>query len=186
MEAGAGWRRHAWTASRAALMPRLPLEVLRRRLARARQVGLDYSTYASFRAGGGDDIIAILFSSNALRLIRPGDGLPDDRAARLASILSCGRGLLAVAPADPGDLNRRIEGQIGEALDLADRAPGLSDSWSRTRERLAAAVQAARWPASRVFLVGDTTLERDWTAAGKFAGYVTADRYFQTQSQPHS
>lgn len=35
-------------------------------------------------------------------------------------------------------------------------------------------------PGDRVLLIGDTGLEREWCAAGRLAGYLTADRYFAT------
>lgn len=179
MERGHGWRRHAWKASRAALMPKLPLEVLRRRLRRAGELGLDYSTYASFRASGGDDIVAILFSSNALRLLRPADPLPADRAARLAAIRACGRGLLATPPLPFARLADTLA-EAGAAPDIAAQAPGFAATWAEMRAALDAA-RAPGWPASRVILVGDTAFERDWSAAGRFAGYLSADRYFPTQ-----
>jgi hypothetical protein len=174
MEPGHAWRRHAWKVSRAALMPHLPLEVLRRRLARARQVGLDYSTYASYRAAGGDDIVAILFSTNALRLLRQTEALPEDRARRLAALQACGRGALAVAPVDPD----RVIRLAGPLLDAVAPAPGPFATWPAQREALASALSGTGWPARRVVLVGDTALERGWLAAGRLALYVGADRYF--------
>ncbi|MDH3263731.1 MAG: hypothetical protein OEM24_07010, partial [Paracoccaceae bacterium] len=69
MEGGAGWRRHCWTKAREELLPTLPLEVVRLRVKRAAELGLDYRAYASFRASTGHDVVALLFSSNALRLL---------------------------------------------------------------------------------------------------------------------
>ena len=68
MEPGAGWRRYAWKRARTELLPKLPLEVVRMRVRRARELGLDYKTYAGVRATTGRDLVAFLFSSNALRL----------------------------------------------------------------------------------------------------------------------
>ena len=50
MEPGAGWRRYAWKRARAELLPKIPLEVVRMRVRRARELGLDYRTYAGVRA----------------------------------------------------------------------------------------------------------------------------------------
>ncbi len=77
---GASWRTQCWRAARAELLPRLPIEVVRLRVTRAREIGLDYKTYAGVRAATGHDIVAFLFSTNALRLLREGQEL--DRAAR--------------------------------------------------------------------------------------------------------
>jgi hypothetical protein len=156
MAPGEGWRRHCWTEARRELLPRLPLEVVRLRVGRARELGLDFRTYANVHAACGRDIVAFLFSSNALRLIRPGDGLPDDRARKLADLRACGLALLAQPPLDPLRLAAGIEARHGIRLD------GV----------------APRLPARAVLLVGDTAIEREWCAAARLAGYLAADRYF--------
>jgi hypothetical protein len=50
------------------LLPSLPLEIVRVRVARAKRLGLPYKTYATIRATSGRDIVAFLFSGNALGL----------------------------------------------------------------------------------------------------------------------
>jgi len=62
MEKGGAWRRFAWTRARADLMPTLPIEVARRRVRRARELGIDYKSYAGIRAATGRDIVALIFS----------------------------------------------------------------------------------------------------------------------------
>ena len=54
--------------ARRELLPRLPLEVVRRRVARARQLGLAYPQYAAILLGTGRDIVAFLFTDGGLRL----------------------------------------------------------------------------------------------------------------------
>ena len=70
LERGASWRRYAWTRARSELLPTLPIEVARRRVRRARELGLDYKAYAGIRASTGRDIVALLFSTG---LLRPAD-----------------------------------------------------------------------------------------------------------------
>jgi hypothetical protein len=70
MEAGYGFRKVAWKKARASLLPTLPLEIVRVRVARAKRLGLPYKTYATIRATSGHDIVAFLFSGNALGLPR--------------------------------------------------------------------------------------------------------------------
>jgi hypothetical protein len=150
--------------------------VLRRRLARAQEIGLAYPLYARIRATAGDDIIAILFSTNALRLLRATDALPPDRAARLGQLRDCGRAVLAVPPLDPAGVADRL-GQGG--LDCAAfPAPGAHAPHPVVRDRLAAPLLSFRWPAGRVILVGDAPPEPGWCAAARLAGYVPADSYF--------
>ena len=47
------WRRFAWKKARAVLVPRRPIEVVRRRVRRATQLGLEYPQYASILLGTG-------------------------------------------------------------------------------------------------------------------------------------
>jgi hypothetical protein len=53
MEAGYGFRKVAWKKARASLLPTLPLEIVRVRVARAKRLGLPYRTYATIRATSG-------------------------------------------------------------------------------------------------------------------------------------
>jgi hypothetical protein len=171
MEAGASWRKHCWSAARERLLPVLPVEVVRLRVTRAKALGLDYRTYASVRAATGHDLVAFLFSSNALRVsvLRP--VMPRDRAAKLA-VVDCGRLALAVAPLTPGML--AAANPLG--LDGAHPAPFALAGFGEIRDRVRTAL--GRVPADQVILVGDLCLEREWCAAARPAGYLAADRYF--------
>jgi hypothetical protein len=172
LESGGSWRLHCWTRARADLLPHLPIEVLRTRVRRAAELGLDYRTYASVRAATGHDVVAFLFSSNALRVLPPLPRLPAERAAKLAAIAGCGRIGLAQAPLSPGVLWHLAEG----ALDAAHPAPEALGSFRAAHAALRAALGPV--PGDRVILVGDHTLERDWCAAGRLAAYLPAERYF--------
>ncbi|MEI2807870.1 hypothetical protein [Albidovulum sp.] len=177
LEPGASWRRHCWREARAALLPRLPVEIVRLHVRRAAEIGLDYKTYAGVRATTGHDLVAFLFSTNALRLLRERDRLAAADAAKLAAARNIGRLVAAHPPLDPADVQRLLEAQ-GVAVDAAARAPGLADGWGATRARLAGLLAEGRAPADRVLLVGETMLERDWVAAARLAGFVPAGRFF--------
>ncbi|WP_102222979.1 hypothetical protein [Acidimangrovimonas sediminis] len=174
LEGGYSWRKHVWTRARASLLPNtLPVEVVRMRVRRAAELGLDYKTYASVRASTGHDVVAFLFSSNALRLIAPAPHLPGDRAEKLAALASCGRIALAQAPLSPA---RVLE--AAPVLDAADPAPHALASWPAARAAIRAALDPMKLPGDRVILVGDMALERDWSSAAGLAYYLPADRYF--------
>lgn len=172
LEAGFGWRRHCWAQARARLLPTLPVEVVRLRVRRAAELGLDYRTYASVRAATGHDVVAFLFSSNALRMMAPVVALPAERAAKLAAVRDCGRVALAVRPVTAG----AVMAAAGGVLDAAHPAPELLGSFGAAGAAIRAAL--GRVPGDRVILVGDTALERDWCAAGRLAGWLPAERYF--------
>ncbi len=63
-------------------------------------------------------------------------------------------------------------------LDGAGTAPKFTDSWSAMRDHLGGFVSEQRLNRDQVLIIGDTALERDWTAAAQAAGYVEASRYF--------
>lgn len=172
METGASWRKHCWTAARESLLPHLPIEVLRGRLRRAKELGLEYKTYASVRAASGHDVVAFLFSSNALRLLGAHPVLPQDRAEKLARLIGCGRLAVVSRPLTP-------EGALQAAQDVLQAAFPAPGAWAGFAET-AALIRAARGdlPGDRVVLVGDTAVEQGWCAAGRLAGYVPAERYF--------
>lgn len=176
MDAGYGWRKHAWGRARKALIPNtMPLEIVRLRVARARALGLEYRTYASIRAASGHDVVAFLFSGNALAL-RPGRvTVPPAETARLLALDGQAARIAAVyAPAHPGSVRAANPG----ALDHAATAPGFADPWARMRDRLADLLRDTRMPADGVVLVSATAVEREWCGAAKLAGIVPADRFF--------
>lgn len=176
MDAGLSYRTHCWRVAREKLLPTLPIEVVRLRVRRARELGLDYKTYASVRASTGHDVVAFLFSSNALRVTARHPCLPDDRKAKLGTLAGVGRVALATAPLTPDMLM-----SAREVLDAAHPAPHWLASFGDASRIIRAAI--AGIPGDRVLLVGDHGLERDWCAAGRLAGYLPADRYFPDQVQ---
>ncbi len=176
MEPGYRGRRRAWGKARAALLgDRMPLEVVRRRVARAKELGLDYTTYASIRAASGHDVLAFLFSGNALALTPRRLRIERGEAARLAALSGRAGRLAAIyAPADPAAVAQLNP----DLLDHAAPAPGFDAGWSATRARLLEALREGNLPADRVVLVSATSVEREWCAAAKLGGLVAAERFF--------
>lgn len=174
---GTSWRTHCWRTARAALLPRLPVEVVRLRVKRAAEIGLDYKTYAGVRAATGHDLVAFLFSTNALRLLRDQDRMRAEEAAKLGGISQIGRLVAVQPPLDPARVAAALDGQ-GVAVDAAAQAPRLSESWRETRDRLLAMAATLRAPADRVLVIGETMLEEDWAATARMAGFLPAGRYF--------
>lgn len=168
---GLAFRTHCWREARTRLLPTLPIEVVRLRVRRAAELGLDYKTYAGIRASTGHDLVAFLFSSNALRVLRAGDALPADRAAKLGAISGASRLGLAVRPVMPATLQT-----AAPVLDAAYPAPAHLGRFPDIRDALRQAL--GKLPPDAVLLVGDHGLEADWCAAGPLAGFLPADRYF--------
>jgi hypothetical protein len=173
MEPGTSWRRTAWTRARAELLPVLPIEVVRLRVRRARELGLPYKTYAEIRAASGHDLIGFLFSTNALDMVDR-ERLDPGRAARLAA-LAVRRVALAHAPLDPARLAALPE------IDAAHAAPRFTESWSAMRDRLRAVIRSEGRPAGGYLLVGETEAEAEWAVAVKAAGFLAGTAYFAPQ-----
>lgn len=171
MEPGAAWRRHCWQAARERLLPTLPIEVVRLRVRRAAELGLEYRTYASVRASTGHDVVAFLFSSNALRASLHAPVMPASRAERIGGLKNCAAVGLAQAPL-PAALLAAANPELGRA----EAAPWALARFGEIRERMRAVL--GRVPADQVILVGDHRLEQDWCAAGRLGAYLSAERYF--------
>ena len=186
---GGGFGLYAWRRARAELISeRMPLEIVRRRVARAKELGLDYKSYASIRAASGRDVIAFLFSSNALRVGPRMVAIPAERAERLSALKGVTRLAAVHRPLAPETVAR----ENAALIEAAHAAPTLAEGWSDTRARLAAMtahhlhpdrqmpVEARRGDANGVLVIGETALEAEWMVAGRMAGYLPAARYFQT------
>ena len=172
MATGTGWQKHCWTKARRDLMPNLPIEILRVRVARAKELGLDYESYASIRATSGHDVIAFLFSSNALRVFPKTPEMPADRLHKLAEITDCHRSVAVHRPLTPDAI---LPNQV---LDRAFAAPSFTDTWGQTRDQILNHIQADHLPRDGVVIIGDTSQERTWVAAARLAGYVSANQFF--------
>ncbi|KPQ05184.1 MAG: hypothetical protein HLUCCA12_15645 [Rhodobacteraceae bacterium HLUCCA12] len=174
LDAGTAWRRHCWTQARADLLPTLPIEVVRLRVRRAAQIGLDYRTYASIRAASGHDVVAFLFSTNALHLFPRRIELDAARSSRLAALTGSGRAALAQAPLSVGEL----EHLIPDPLDLVAPAPAPFAPWCELRNRVLAVLKTAGWPKAGVVMVCETALEREWALAARLGHALPAQRFF--------
>ncbi len=169
---GASWRGHCWRQARAALLPVLPVEVVRLRVRRAQALGLDYKTYAGVRATTGRDLVAFLFSSNALGVFRDGAALPTSRAERLAR-LDARRDL----GAGPGLDMQALAQRIGAASVI--RLPAFGESWGAMRRQMKGWLRAEGLSGDAVLMIGETDHERELCGAGGLAGFLTGMRYFE-------
>ncbi|MBM2577936.1 hypothetical protein JQC91_16645 [Jannaschia sp. Os4] len=163
---GYAGRLHLWRRARADLVaPRLPIEIVRMRVRRAAALGLPYKTYASIRATTGRDVIALLFSSNALDM-RPA---PAPAALEKLAGVAAERGVLVHLP---------LPDDAPPPLDWAARAPPFTDTWGAMRRRLDGVLAARALPRDGVVMVGATAVEREWCAAARAAGWVSREAYF--------
>lgn len=178
LEAGRSWRAHCWKRARRELLPKLPLEVIRRRVARARQLGLAYPQYASILLGTGRDITAFLFTSDGLRLRLERElRLPAPVAAKLIALEKCDRLMMAGPGIDLEALGRGLAQRRIPFAALA-AAPSRHVAWGEGRAALRAVLDGRRLPGDAVVMVGTTPEERVWADAARLAGFLPADSYF--------
>ncbi len=175
MERGQKWRAFQWQKARAAAMPKaMPLMVVKMHVARARALGLDYPTYAAVRKASGRDIMGLLFSSNALRIMDArAPQMPVARADVLGAVSGAKRLALIHAPVAP-----ETAATCNPVLDGVAPAPRFTNSWAEMRHHLSGFITAQRLVSDQVLIIGDTALERDWSAAARAAGYLEAGRFF--------
>lgn len=175
MERGQKWRSFQWQKARDAAMPKaIPLMVVKMHVARAHQLGLDYPTYAAVRKATGRDIMGLLFSSNALRVVRAGAPyMPVARAEVLDAVTNARKLALVHAP-----LQTDMIELANPVLDAVGAAPKFTDSWGDMRDHLGGFITRQSLNRDQVLIIGDTSLERDWGTAAQAAGYIEAARYF--------
>ncbi|MBT8154156.1 hypothetical protein KMP13_09660 [Epibacterium ulvae] len=174
MEPGHRWRTHQWRSAQRQLMRKtIPLMIVKMRMKRAAELGMDYKTYASIRQTSGQDILALMFSSNALRIIGQGAKMPNAQTRALETVRAAQKLTLVHAPNTP-------EGVIAAnpVLDAADVAPKFNENWSAMRDRVSGLIQAQKLPGNTVLVIGDAPMESEWSTAARAGGYLTAAEYF--------
>lgn len=181
MTAGTGWQKHCWSKARADLLPQLPIEVIRTRLKRAKELGLDYKSYASARAKTGHDIVALLFSSNALRILRADQLLDAQKAQQLKALERCDRLLAVSQPMKPEALRARFASQ-GIEFSTAISTPTIAQSRSEVRKTVEAVLSPRKLPRDKVLVIGDTMLEAEWVQIARLGAFLPSDSYFSAAS----
>lgn len=183
IEAGHTWRKHVWTKARKELMPRLPLEVLRRRVKRATELGLEYPAYASILLGTGRDIVGFLFTCEAIgaRLGRGEipDQLPAPVASKLRDLIRCDRLLTGPAKDSPAKIAAILADRDGIAF--ADTAPiptANSANWSEGGAAIQAVLRGRKLPGDSVVMIGTQPHERTWADAARLARFIPSETYF--------
>ena len=120
------------------------------------------------------DILALMFSSNALRIIGQGATMPDAENRALETVRAAQKLTLVHAPNTPDGVLA-----ANPVLDAADVAPKFNESWSAMRDRVSGLIQSQKLPGNTVLVIGDAPMERDWSTAGRAAGYLPASVYFR-------
>lgn len=177
---GYQWRRYCWTRARAGLIGRrLPLEVVRQRVRRARELGLAYPAYASILMGSGRDILGFLYTCDAIGLrLRRRLELPPSKVQALGAIVRCDR--LIVAPREePADAFRaEVQEVSGLPFAAGLHEPDLRLGWASARAELREILAPINLRADAVVLVGTEKAHADWADAVDFARCIPPEVCF--------
>lgn len=179
IESAISWRRHAWARARRELLPRLPLEVVRRRVRRAAELGLEYPQYASILMGTGRDIVGFLFTCDALGLrLERAVRVPDGVRAKLGRISGCDQLFAAEAPVDPAPIAAALARDQGLVFARAVALPEPAAPWAAGRAAIRAALAPLKMPSDAVVMIGSAPHQRGWADAARLAKFVPAEQFF--------
>ncbi|WGI21099.1 hypothetical protein [Amylibacter sp. IMCC11727] len=182
---GRGWQKHCWTQSRNALIgKRMPVEVVRMRIKRARELGLEYPQYASILLGSGRDIVGFLFSVDGLQLrLRKRLEMPDlvqDKLRGLDRVT-----LTAFAPS--GETPKRFQRELSEVagVPFASCAPEAEGplGWSAARAAVRAVLDPLSLPSDAVVMIGTRAEEARMAEAAHLARFIASGDYFGNHAQ---
>ncbi|MEM7509163.1 MAG: hypothetical protein AAF415_20785 [Pseudomonadota bacterium] len=178
LESGHGFRVFAWKKARAQLMPKLPLEILKRRVARAKDLGLAYPQYASILLGTGRDVVAFLFTSEAigLRLARGGE-IAEPARAKLSEI-DAARLLMTDPADDPIAVGAMLAGRYRLEMHGIGPAPQPNADRKTGTRAIRALLDPQKRPGDTVVMIGTQACERDWADAARLAKFLPASAYF--------
>jgi hypothetical protein len=176
LDPGRRWRAVAWGKARSELVKHLPIEIVRRRVARARDLGLAYPAYAAILMGTGRDIVGFLFTAEAI-------GLRLEREARLAEVAARklretkAERLLLGPPVAPATLHEALAAQ---GIDFAAVAPAPRREAPDAdgRRAIRALLDPLRLPGDAIVMVGARPDERRWAEAARLARFLSAQAYF--------
>jgi len=179
LEPGHSWRRYCWQRSRDALIgKRLPLEVIKRRVARAQELGLAYPAYASILMGSGRDIVGFLFTCDALGLrLQRRLEVPGAVQTQLADLVRCDRLVIAPEAEDPAAFKAELQDVSQIAFTGAGRPPRPSASWSETGAAIREILDQPGLPSGAVVLIGTEAREAAWAEAAKLGSFLHRDAW---------
>ena len=111
-----------------------------------------------------------MFSSNALDVMRRGQAVPGEKVARLDGLVGAKTIALTHYPVSAD--------QVSPPADVAADAPRPLAQWATTRAALGEVFSDTGTPSSRVVLVTDLSMEREWVSAGRMAGALSTESFF--------
>lgn len=182
LDVNTGFRRIAWKKARAQLMPRLPLEVIKRRVRRATELGLEYPAYASILLGTGRDIVGFLFTCDALGMrLSKTVPLPDNVQRKLSNLEKVDS-MLAIEHDQPEAMHNLLSSEMQDRFATMTRLPTPDALPNDARTAIRGALDPLKLPGDAVVMIGTQAHQRDWADAARLGRFIPAERYFGQQA----
>ena len=178
---GRGWQKHCWMRARQNLIgKRLPVEVVRTRIRRARELGLAYPQYASILLGSGRDVVGFLFTVDGLHLrLRRQLEMPAPVKEKLGALKRCK--LMSFAPSgeDPCDFQAELVEISGADFVGVAPEPEHAKDWTAAQQAVYAILKPLKIPSNGVVLVGRTDQDALLATAGRLAKFLPSEQFFE-------
>jgi hypothetical protein len=182
MKTGLGWQQHCWKVARKDVLGKtIPIEIVRMRIKRARQLGMAYPQYASIILGTGRDIVGFLFTVDGMHLkLRKRLEMPEFVQSKLQTIEKCT--LMAFSPSgEKSDAFQMELQQIsGVKFKSSSPEPEPEATWPAVRLAVRAALEPLKLPSDAIVMIGNRETEKQWALAGKMARFIPSSDYYET------
>jgi hypothetical protein len=182
---GLGWQKYCWGQARRDLLGKhIPMEVVRRRVMRARELGLAYPQYASILLGTGRDVVGFLFTTDGLQLrLQRALEMPDVVKQKLLGLKACQ--LMSFAPSGEHPETFRRELNVISDLDFCASGPEpeRAVSWDQARRAIRGVLDPLQLPSDAVVMIGTCEAQQHWAMSGKLARFIPSKSYFPETEQ---
>ena len=179
---GNGWQRYCWGRARKELIGHVPIEVVRMRMRRAKELGLAYPQYASILTGTGRDVVGFLFTAEGLRLkLARQLEMPQEVREKLHGLVRCDRLALSPEAEVPSDFIEELQQVAGVEFAGCGSSPATGANWGAARRRILDVLAPLRLPGDAVVLIGSREEEAGWKSAAKLGGFILGQDYFTEQ-----
>ena len=162
---------------KALIRKRMPIEMVRTRIKRARELGPEYPQYASILLGSGHDVVGFRFTVDGLQL-RKWLEMPESVQEKMQGLERVS--LMGFAPSGEDADAFRCEVSDVAGVPFVGAAPEAEGplGWSAARAAVRAVLDPLKLPSDAVVMIGTRDHEAQMAEAAKMARFIASDAYF--------
>lgn len=153
--------------------------MVRTRIKRARDLGLEYPQYASILLGSGRDVVGFLFTVDGLQLrLRKWLEMPESVQEKMQGLERVS--LMGFAPSGEDADAFRCEVSDVAGVPFVGAAPEAEGplGWSAARAAVRAVLDPLKLPSDAVVMIRTRDHEAQMAEAAKMARFIASDAYF--------